>query len=44
MFSQDELQENFVEGKINDSRVKHRFRHELPNDAEDVGPFTGRVP
>ena len=43
VFSQDKLQEDLVKGKVNDSRIEHGFRHELPNDSENVCPFTGKI-
>lgn len=42
LFPKNEFQKDPVERKIDDPRVEHGFRHELPNDFEYVRPFTKR--
>lgn len=39
-FPKNELNENLVDGKIDDSRIQHRFGHILPDHSKNVGPFS----
>ena len=41
-FPKNKLNKDLVEGKIDDSRVQHRFGHILPDHSEDVGPFPSK--
>ena len=43
LFSKDHLQKDLVEGEVDDSRVEHRFGHELSDNSEDVGSFTRKI-
>lgn len=43
VLSECKLDEDLIEGQVNDTRVEHSFSDELPNDTEDMCSFPGEL-
>ena len=39
LFTKDQLDEDLVEGEVDDTRIKHSFGNELTNDSQDMSPL-----
>lgn len=39
LLTKDQLDEDLVEGEVDDTRIKHSFGNELTNDSQDMCPF-----